>query len=147
MAPLKDWYLDALNTKSWSKYIAISLNKDFPVPTRPCKECHVRSNANPCRCRRQPRQNKPHNKAQPFLPRHRNQREERRQRIRGDQAFQKLGLESGSTIKETDQAYHKLSQIYHPDLQNRSVDADGHSTWTGLTTEETTELQMLNTVR
>ena len=111
----KDWYLDALNTKSWNECIARLPDTDLPVQMRPWREYHVNPNDNPCRSRRQKRQNKPNNTAQPSPSRRKDQREERRQRFNGpegkgtDQVFRKLGLEPGSIIEEIDQGYCKLS--------------------------------------
>ena len=155
---LKDWYLDAIDATYWSQCVARFLNQDLPAPVRPCREFHVNPNVNPRRSKRQQKQNepkKPKNKTHPSPPRRRGRREENRQRFRGtewgtrtDQAFQTLGLEPGSTSEEIDQAYRKLSRVYHPDLHNRSADQDGRSTRTGLTLQETTEhMQMLNDTR
>jgi hypothetical protein len=139
---LKNWYLDALDATFWSQFVARLLNQDLPVPKRPCRVYSVNPSVDPRRSKRQQKRNKPKkpkNKTQSSPPRCRGRREESRQRFRKagegrtDQALQKLGLEPGSTSEDIDQAWRKLSRIYHPNLHNRSSDSDGRSTRTGLT--------------
>ena len=152
-ASLKDWYLDALDIRFWNECIARLLNKDLPVPIRPRRDTRVNISVNPRRSRRQRKNKKPSNKPQSSPPKRRENRGAREPHFRGlntvtIRAFQKLGLEPGASLEEIDQAYCRLSRIYHPDLHNRSADADGRSTRTGLTIEETTKhMQVLNDVR
>ena len=73
LVPLKDWYLDALDSKFWNKYITRLLIKDLPVPIRSCRDYHVNPSTNHCRFRRQQR-HKQKNTLSP--PRHRDHIEE-----------------------------------------------------------------------